>query len=160
LNENIVENNNSSFIHIVADNNDQASDINNEQATNIIIETSDSIDQQQNNFESIEDTSDVSCNISNTSSTPQIQHLIIQYFSSEGNSFQAIEALNENFLNFRIRSKIIYKSPIRFFGTSGKVFDAIVCDFTGEIKIVAFNEDVDRLYNNMIVHQVINKNEV
>ncbi|CAF4995878.1 unnamed protein product, partial [Rotaria magnacalcarata] len=57
--------------------------------------------------------------------------------------------------SFRIRCKTIYKSQIRSFGTSSKVFDAIVCDLSDEIKVVAFNEDVDRLYNSMTLNQLI-----
>ncbi len=34
------------------------------------------------------------------------------------------------------------------------MFDAIVCDYSGEIKVIGFNEEVDRLYNTLIVNQV------
>jgi hypothetical protein len=43
---------------------------------------------------------------------------------------------------------------IRYFGNNSKVFDAIVCDYSGEIKLVAFNEEVDRFYNIINVNQV------
>ncbi|CAF1620560.1 unnamed protein product [Rotaria magnacalcarata] len=81
--------------------------------------------------------------------------LINEYFPSEDNPFEEINSLNESSLNFRIRCKTIYKSQIRSFGTSSKVFDAIVCDLSGEIKVVAFNEDVDRLYNSVTLNQLI-----
>ncbi len=37
-----------------------------------------------------------------------------------------------------------------------KVFDAVVCDASGEIKVVGFNEQVDRLYELMGANKVIN----
>ncbi|CAM4842150.1 unnamed protein product, partial [Rotaria magnacalcarata] len=155
VNDSILENTNNDIIHSTDDNNQQASDINNPEAPNIIIETNDSIDPQQNNIESIEIASEIPSNSTNVSSTPQIQRLINEYFPSEDNPFEEINSLNESSLNFRIRCKTIYKSQIRSFGTSSKVFDAIVCDLSDEIKVVAFNEDVDRLYNSMTLNQLI-----
>ncbi|CAF2139242.1 unnamed protein product [Rotaria magnacalcarata] len=155
VSDNILENTNNDIIHSTDDNNQQASDINNPEAPNIIIETNDSIDPQQNNIESIEIASEIPSNSTNVSSTPQIQRLISECFPSEDNPFEEINSLNESSLNFRIRCKTIYKSQIRSFGTSSKVFDAIVCDLSGEIKVVAFNEDVDRLYNSMTLNQLI-----
>ena len=35
----------------------------------------------------------------------------------------------------------------------------LVCDYTSEIKIVGFDEDVDRLYNSMNINQVINNQD-
>lgn len=58
------------------------------------------------------------------------------------------------FNRFRIRCKVINISPIRFFGDRNQVFDAIVCDSNGEIKIVAFNDEVNRLYININLNQV------
>ena len=58
------------------------------------------------------------------------------------------------FCSLRIRCKVIYVSPVRFFGETNKVFDAIVSDLNGEIKIVGFNEEVDRLYSSMVLNQV------
>ncbi|CAF4403940.1 unnamed protein product [Rotaria sp. Silwood2] len=105
--------------------------------------------------ESVENIQNLPINASDNSSTPQIQRLIDEYFPHEPSPYEEINNLNENTTNFQIRCKTIHKSPIRYFGTSSKVFDAIVCDFTGEIKAVAFNEDVDRLYNSMTVNQTI-----
>ena len=45
-------------------------------------------------------------------------------------------------------------SPVRFFGESNKVFDAIVSDLNGEIKVGGFNEEVDRLYSSVVLNQV------
>ena len=58
--------------------------------------------------------------------------------------------------SFRIRCKIIRKSVVRLFGMENKVFDAIVCDRSGEIKLVAFNEQVDLFYEMIAVNKVIN----
>ncbi|CAF5229470.1 unnamed protein product, partial [Rotaria magnacalcarata] len=55
---------------------------------------------------------------------------------------------------FRIRCKTIYKSSIRYVGTYEKVFDAIVCDSSGETKVVAFNDDVDKFFNMMTMKEV------
>ncbi|CAF1598152.1 unnamed protein product, partial [Rotaria magnacalcarata] len=82
VNDNILENTNNDIIHSTDDNNQQASDINNPEAPNIIIETNDSIDPQQNNIESIEIASEIPSNSTNVSSTPQIQrinHFLIFY---------------------------------------------------------------------------------
>ena len=49
---------------------------------------------------------------------------------------------------------MFYRSRIRHFGINNKVFDGIVCDMNAEIKVVAFNEEVDRLYNLMNLNQV------
>ncbi|CAF3334255.1 unnamed protein product, partial [Rotaria sp. Silwood2] len=106
-------------------------------------------------IESVGNTSNLSTNSASNLPTPQMQRLINQYFPYETNPFEEINKLNENTMNFQIRCKIIHKSPIRYFGTSSKVFDAIVCDFIGEIKVVAFNDDVDRLYNSIIVNHTI-----
>jgi hypothetical protein len=38
---------------------------------------------------------------------------------------------------------MIQKSSIQFSQTNKKVFDAIVCDETEEIKVIAFNGQVD-----------------
>jgi hypothetical protein len=40
---------------------------------------------------------------------------------------------------------------------NNKIFDAIVCDASGEIKVVAFNDQVDRLYELFIINKVIVK---
>ncbi|CAF4515510.1 unnamed protein product [Rotaria sp. Silwood2] len=113
-----------------------------------------SIDNQLRQ-ESIGNTSNLSTNSASNLPTPQMQRLINQYFPYETNPFEEINKLNENTMNFQMRCKIIHKSPIRYFGTSSKVFDAIVCNFIGEIKVVAFNDDVDRLYNSIIVNHTI-----
>lgn len=52
---------------------------------------------------------------------------------------------------------MIHLSTIKSFGTNRKVFDAIVCDLNSEIKVVVFDEEVERLYHMMIVKQVILK---
>jgi hypothetical protein len=38
-----------------------------------------------------------------------------------------------------------------------KEFDGIVCDMSGEIKFVCFNEDVDKFYDVLIENKVIKK---
>jgi hypothetical protein len=43
---------------------------------------------------------------------------------------------------------------IGYFGTNSKVFDALICDDTGEIKLVAFNDEVDKFYNSINVNEV------
>ncbi len=49
---------------------------------------------------------------------------------------------------------MIQKSSIQFSQTNKKVFDAIVCDETEEIKVIAFNGQVDRLYELMIFNNL------
>lgn len=56
-------------------------------------------------------------------------------------------------VNFRIRCKVLSQASIRYFGTN-KVFDAIVCDETGEIKIAGFNESTDRFLPLISINQV------
>ncbi|CAF1427877.1 unnamed protein product [Rotaria sordida] len=149
-----VENINSISTHIEDDNTVQEPNMNNQQTTETIIENN-SLFEEDNDNELIPTTTNISSNIANNSSVTHIQTSINRYFSSSDNSFQSIDNLTENMSNFRIRGKIIYISPIRFFGTNGKVFDAIVCDLDGEIKIAAFNEEVDRLYGCMFLNQAI-----
>ncbi|CAF5015062.1 unnamed protein product, partial [Rotaria magnacalcarata] len=66
-----------------------------------------------------------------------------------------IRDLNENLSKFCIRCKIIYISPIRYFVTNNKVFDAIVCDSDDEIKVVGFNDEVERIYHLMLLNKTI-----
>ncbi|CAF4154595.1 unnamed protein product [Adineta steineri] len=94
-------------------------------------------------------TCDAISNTPNDSLASPVQTSIDRYFPTIGNSFESIENLNEYSSNFLIRGKVIYISSIRYFGTNNKVFDGIICDLTSEIKVVGFNEQVDRLYNHM-----------
>ncbi|CAF2058753.1 unnamed protein product [Rotaria magnacalcarata] len=50
---------------------------------------------------------------------------------------------------------IIYKSSLRQYSTNDKVFDAIVCDLSGDIIIVAFNEEAGRSDNIMTLKKNI-----
>lgn len=56
--------------------------------------------------------------------------------------------------SFRIRCKVIRKSVVRSFGVGNKMFDAIACDRSGEIKLVAYNDQVDRFYELVPVNRV------
>ncbi|CAF3836019.1 unnamed protein product [Rotaria magnacalcarata] len=51
--------------------------------------------------------------------------------------------------NTLIQSNYTSNIPIRTFGQGFKRFDAIVCDLKDEIKILAFNEEVDCFYDSM-----------
>ncbi|CAF4143970.1 unnamed protein product [Rotaria sordida] len=144
INQILSAGNNTSFIDVAEINNNQESNISYQQITNITIENNNSFNHQR----SIDNKSDGSLHTLHGVSTPPIQ---------QESSYQEINVLNEKVSNFRIRCKTIYKSFIRYFGTCNKVFDAIVCDMTGEIKVVAFNENVDRLYENMMIHQVMHE---
>ncbi|CAF1677680.1 unnamed protein product [Rotaria magnacalcarata] len=86
----------------------------------------------------------------NDSSIKFVQTSVYKYFPilSRANQFEIIN-------NFRIRCKTIYKSSIRYVGTYEKVFDAIVCDSSGETKVVAFNDDVDKFFNMMTMKETI-----
>ncbi|CAF2680533.1 unnamed protein product [Rotaria sp. Silwood2] len=88
--------------------------------------------------------------------TDETQLILDNYI--EGISQQASEAdssrITSFLANFQIRCKVISISSIRRFG-SNKVFDGIVCDTTAEIKIVAFNEEVDHLYDSININQKI-----
>ena len=57
---------------------------------------------------------------------------------------------------FIIRGLVTYRSSVRVFGDINKIFDATICDASGEIKLVAFNEEADRLHSNFILNKVIN----
>ena len=50
---------------------------------------------------------------------------------------------------FRIHGKVTYRSRIRYFGANGGVFVRVLCDQKGEVKTVAFNDDVDRIHHLM-----------
>jgi len=52
---------------------------------------------------------------------------------------------------------VIQKSSIRLFSSNGKALEAAVIDETGELKIVAFNEQLERFYNNLQINKVIGK---
>ena len=48
------------------------------------------------------------------------------------------------------------RSAVRSFGLANKVFDGIVCDRSGEIKLVAYKEQVDQFYELIAVNRVMN----
>ncbi|CAF1413702.1 unnamed protein product [Adineta steineri] len=121
---------------------------NNEETSIIIIENN-TLVQQNKQIELTSTTCDAISNTPNNSLASPVQTSIDRYFPTIGNSFESIENLNEYSSNFLIRGKVIYISSIRYFGTNNKVFDGIICDLTSEIKVVGFNEQVDRLYNHM-----------
>ncbi|CAF1380194.1 unnamed protein product [Adineta ricciae] len=87
--------------------------------------------------------------------TVSTQKTIEQYFPRENSNFDEIDTLNEDSLRFRIRGKTIFRSSIRHYGTSGRVFDAIVCDRNGEIKVVVFNDDIDRTHPLMELNRKV-----
>ncbi|CAF2160488.1 unnamed protein product [Rotaria magnacalcarata] len=91
----------------------------------------------------------------NLTMVPILITTIDDYFIDDINSFQLIRDLNENLSKFCIRCKIIYISPIRYFVTNNKVFDAIVCDSDDEIKVVGFNDEVERIYHLMLLNKTI-----
>ncbi|CAF1370045.1 unnamed protein product [Rotaria sordida] len=136
------------------DSNYEGSNLNNTVVSNMINEINELTDQNIQNQRTAS-TFNTSLNITNIASTSPIQTFIEQYFGTTDNSFQEINRLNENTSKFRIRCKVLYRSVIRQFGTNSKMFDGIGCDMYDEIKVVAFDEQVDRLYNLMNINQKI-----
>ncbi|CAF3352391.1 unnamed protein product [Rotaria sp. Silwood2] len=147
-------------LDIEDNNNEEEMNINCTNTSNIMIENS----RLDNDDEAATSTSNGLSNIPNNESTGRIQSklnwfylstyvsflliaTIDAYFPSTNNSFEQINSLNEN--TFRIRCQIVNISPIRHFGSNNKVFDGIICDQDGKIKVVAFNEEVDRFYDQM-----------
>ena len=57
-------------------------------------------------------------------------------------------------IRFEIRCKVISVSNVRYFRLN-KVVDAVVCDNSGEIKVVGFNNQADRLLEYIKFNQVI-----
>ncbi|CAF4128008.1 unnamed protein product [Rotaria sordida] len=132
----------------------EGSNLNNTVVSNMINEINELTDQNTRNQRTAS-TFNTSLNIVNIASTSPIQTSIEQYFATTDNLFHEINRLNENTSEFRIRCKVLYKSLIRQFGANSKMFDGIVCDMYEEIKVIAFDEQVDRLYNLMNINQKI-----
>ncbi|CAF1282440.1 unnamed protein product [Adineta steineri] len=59
--------------------------------------------------------------------------------------------------SFQIRCKVISISTVQNFGAN-KVIDGIVCDKSGEIKIVAFHEQANRALQNMKINEKLTSN--
>ncbi|CAF2073335.1 unnamed protein product [Rotaria magnacalcarata] len=82
---------------------------------------------------------------------------IYKYFTvlPSAKKFKQINNLNQNIKDFHIRCKTIYKTAIQYIGSNEKLFYATICDSSSEIKVVAFNEEVDSFYNIMITNETI-----
>ncbi|CAF2122772.1 unnamed protein product [Rotaria magnacalcarata] len=78
---------------------------------------------------------------------------IDRYFPSINRTTQDIGSLHENMMTFRFHCKVIYISPIRTFGQGCRIFDAIVCDMNDEIKVLAFNDEIDRFYDSISLNK-------
>ncbi|CAF4466104.1 unnamed protein product [Rotaria sp. Silwood2] len=148
-------------LDIEDNNNEEEMNINCTNTSNIMIENS----RLDNDDEAATSTSNGLSNIPNNESTGRIQSklnwfylstyvsflliaTIDAYFPSTNNSFEQINSLNEN--TFRIRCQIVNISPIRHFGSNNKVFDGIICDQDGKIKVVAFNEEKIIIENGQV----------
>ncbi|CAF0929844.1 unnamed protein product [Adineta ricciae] len=109
--------------------------------------TNETIHNQQQNI-------DTFTNVNDEPSASNRQTSITTYFAPTDEQFQRIVDLNEHSTNFRIRSKIIYLSNVRHFG-SNKVIDGILSDASGEIKFVAFNDQGERVTTSLKVNENI-----
>ncbi|CAF1489119.1 unnamed protein product [Adineta ricciae] len=92
--------------------------------------------------------------IHNQQPTSEQQTAITAYFPPSEQQFQRIIDLDEHATNFQIRSKVILLNNIRQFGLN-KVIDGILCDTSGEIKFVAFNDEAERLIASVKVNEKI-----
>ncbi|CAF1185897.1 unnamed protein product [Adineta ricciae] len=116
--------------------------------------TNETIHNQQQNIESNSPAIDTFTNVNDDPSASNRQTSITTYFAPIDEQFQRIVDLNEHSTNFRIRSKIIYLSNVRHFG-SNKVIDGILSDASGEIKFVAFNDQGERVTTSFKVNENI-----
>ncbi|CAF4353779.1 unnamed protein product, partial [Rotaria magnacalcarata] len=98
--------------------------------------------------ESILTTSNTNVNEVNNEPTKLVQ--------MTNNIYTNIADIDRNTTQLNIHCKVVYKSALRHFSTNGKVFDALVCDLSGEIKFVAFNDEADRFNNIIVLNQTIN----
>ncbi|CAF3889034.1 unnamed protein product [Rotaria magnacalcarata] len=109
--------------------------------------------ENENNIEIRATTSGSTANLRNTPSNTFIQMPIDRYFPSINRTTQDIGSLHENMMTFRFHCKVIYISPIRTFGQGCRIFDAIVCDMNDEIKVLAFNDEIDRFYDSISLNK-------
>ncbi|CAF2950321.1 unnamed protein product [Rotaria sp. Silwood2] len=129
----------------------EESNLNDTCASNILDEINGLI-QEVNQPEAESSASNSATTTSNVTPTATTQK---QYCPVTKNEFDEINNLNENTLQFRIRGKVIYRSPIHHFSANGRVFDCILCDRNGEVKVVVFNDEGDRIYHLMDLNQKV-----
>ncbi|CAF1174720.1 unnamed protein product [Adineta steineri] len=84
-------------------------------------------------------------------------YTITYYFVLAITPYHSASDLNEIITSFQIRCKVISLSTVQNFGAN-KVIDGIVCDKSGEIKIVAFNEQANRALQNMKINEKLTSN--
>ncbi|CAF1663971.1 unnamed protein product, partial [Adineta ricciae] len=118
------------------------------------ITTNDRIHVQQKNIEPDSNRTNTLLRIHNQQPTSEQQTAITAYFPPSEQQFQRIIDLDEHATNFQIRSKVILLNNIRQFGLN-KVIDGILCDTSGEIKFVAFNDEAERLIASVKVNEKI-----
>lgn len=69
----------------------------------------------------------------------------------------SIKELNLKMKNWKVEGRVIGKFPIKHWKKNereGKLFNLIICDESGEIRITGYDESVDRIYNEVIEDEI------
>jgi len=86
--------------------------------------------------------------------------LLSLIFSETENSVEQIGNLSlvNPFAKYNIKGKVVAKDAIKWYTNTngrGKYFAVRFADDSGEIRCTAFNEDVDRFYDNLQVRTLV-----